>query len=86
MVNTKKSSAKQNAKKTVRAPRVKVETSNPIAASVDRMYRRGAPLLIGEALLFVAAAAVLFVKPVLILTIFTYIIGLALLFLDCIAW
>ena len=72
MANTKKTSSK---KRTVKAlPR------NPVVSSISRMYRRGAPLLIGEALLFVAAAAILFIKPVLVLTIFTYIIGFALLF------
>ena len=79
MVNSKKSSAKQQTKKPVRAKRVKRAPINPVVASVNRMYNRGVPLLIGEALLFVAAAAVLFIKPVLVLTIFTYIIGTALL-------
>ena len=77
MADTKKISAKPETKKTVRATRV---PRNPIVASINRMYRRGAPMLVGEALLFVAAAAVLFVKPILVLTIFTYIIGFALLF------
>ncbi len=88
MVNTKKSNknTKNTEKtKTVRAARVKRaprKTQSPrdaVIASVNRMYRKSAPLLVGEALLFVAAAVVLFVKPVLVLTIFTYIIGAALL-------
>lgn len=79
MVNTKKPTTKQKTTKAVRAKRVKKEPRNPVVASVNRMYAKGAPLLICEALLFVAAAVVLFVKPVLVLTIFTYIIGLALL-------
>ena len=77
MVNTKKSPVKQ--KKTVRAKRVKHEPRNPVAASVSRMYAKGAPLLICESLLFIIASVVLLVKPVLVLTIFTYIIGVALL-------
>ncbi|MBO7066388.1 MAG: DUF308 domain-containing protein, partial [Alphaproteobacteria bacterium] len=84
MVNTKKSS-KTSEKTTVRAtrvkraPREKQQPRNPIIASINRMYNKGAPLLVCEALLFVGAAAVLFVRPVLVLTIFTYIIGFALL-------
>lgn len=76
MVNTKKTQAKEKTTKVVRATRA---PRNPIVASINRMYRRGAPLLIGEALLFVAAAAILFIKPILVLTVFTYIIGFALL-------
>ena len=79
MVNTKKSTTKQKSTKAVRAKRVKKEPRNSVAASVNRMYAKGAPLLIGEALLFIVAAVVLFVRPVLVLTIFTYIIGFALL-------
>ena len=63
----------------MRAKRVKKEPRNPVVASINRMYAKGAPLLIGEALLFIVSAIVLFVRPVLVLTIFTYIIGLALL-------
>ncbi len=76
MVNTKKS---QKSAKPVRAKRVQRAPVSPVVASINRMYRRGAPLLIGEAVLFVVAAAILFIKPVLVLTVFTYIIGLALL-------
>ena len=79
MVNTKKSTTKQKITKAVRAKRVKKEPRNPVVASINRMYAKGAPLLIGEALLFIVSAIVLFVRPVLVLTIFTYIIGLALL-------
>lgn len=83
MVNVKKAPVKKQKSvktvKTVRAKRVKREPKNPVVASVNNMYRNGAPLLVGEALLFVAAAAILFIKPVLVLTIFTYIIGAALL-------
>lgn len=85
MVNTKKS-VKTSEKTTVRAtrvkqraPREKQQPRSPIIASINRMYNKGAPLLICEALLFVGAAAILFVRPVLVLTIFTYIIGFALL-------
>lgn len=83
MVNVKKAPVKKQKSvktvKTVRAKRVKREPKNPVVASVNNMYRNVAPLLVGEALLFVAAAAILFIKPVLVLTIFTYIIGAALL-------
>lgn len=79
MVNTKKSSLKSKTTKNVRAVRAKRTPRNSVAASVGRLYRRGAPILIGEALLFVVAALILFVKPVLVLTVFTYIIGFALL-------
>lgn len=76
MANIKKTSPKQVNKKTVRAARV---PRNPIVASINRMYRRGAPMLVGEASLFIVAAVLLFVKPVLVLTVFTYVIGFALL-------
>ena len=60
------------------SPREK-ERRNSVVAAINRMYRKSASLLIGEAVLFIATAAVLFFKPVLVLTIFTYIIGAALL-------
>ena len=79
MVNKNKASSTQKSSKPVRAKRVRRAPDNPVVASLNRMYHKSAPLLIGEALLFVAAAAVLFIKPVLVLTVFTYIIGAALL-------
>ncbi len=85
MPNVKKSDKKNGTKKSVRATRVKrapraaKEPRNPIVAAINRMYSKSVPLLIGEALLFVVAATVLFIKPVLVLTVFTYIIGVALL-------
>lgn len=79
MTNTKKLKNQQKNAKSVRVKRAKRAPVSPIVASINRMYRKSAPMLVGEALLFVVAAAVLFVKPVLVLTIFTYIIGLALL-------
>lgn len=79
MVNTKKSTTKSKKSTPVRAKRVKRAPLNPVIASINRMYRKSASLLVGEALLFVVAAAVLFIRPVLVLTVFTYIIGLALL-------
>ena len=79
MANVKKSQTKQKSTKPVLATRVRRAPRNPIVASVNRLYHRGAPLLIGESLLFIAAALILFIKPVLVLTIFTYIIGFALL-------
>ena len=79
MVNKNKASSTQKSSKPVRAKRVRRAPDNPVVASLNRMYHKSAPMLIGEALLFVAAAAVLFIKPVLVLTVFTYIIGAALL-------
>ena len=79
MVDTKKSQVKSKTVKSVRAKRVKRVPRSPVVASVNRMYNKSVPLLVVEALLFVVAAAVLFIKPVLVLTIFTYIIGTALL-------
>ena len=79
MVNTKNTSSAKKTSKPIRAKRVKHAPVNPVVASINRMYNRGAPLLIGESLLFVIAAVILFIKPVLVLTIFTYIIGVALL-------
>ena len=70
--------------KTVRARRVKRvsrakrEHRNEVVASIDRLYSKSASMLIFEALLFVVTAVVLFFKPVLVLTVFTYVIGLAL--------
>jgi len=79
MENKNKSSSIKKSSKPVRAKRVRRAPDNPVVASINRMYHKSAPMLIGEALLFVAAAAVLFIKPVLVLTVFTYIIGAALL-------
>ncbi|MBR2286015.1 MAG: DUF308 domain-containing protein [Alphaproteobacteria bacterium] len=85
MPNVKKPSKKPVQKKAVRAtrvkraPRAKATPRDPVMAAINRMYSKSAPLLVGEALLFVVAAAILFFKPVLVLTIFTYIIGIALL-------
>ena len=83
MVNTTKSQQIPN--KVVRAKRVKRATRatkreprDSVVSSVNRLYSKSAPILLFEALLFVATALVLFIKPVLVLTIFTYIIGLAL--------
>jgi len=83
MVNAKKS--KKTSDKVARATRVKRaaratrrEPRDSVVSSVNRLYSKGAPILLFEALLFVVTALVLFVKPVLVLTIFTYIIGLAL--------
>ena len=83
MVNAKKS--KKTSDKVARATRVKRaaratkrEPRDSVVSSVNRLYSKGAPILLFEALLFVATALVLFIKPVLVLTIFTYIIGLAL--------
>ena len=80
MVNAKKTSDKvARATRVKRAARAtKREPRDSVVSSVNRLYSKGAPILLFEALLFVATALVLFVKPVLVLTIFTYIIGLAL--------
>ena len=59
------------------SPREKERRSSVVAA-INRMYSKSASLLIGESVLFIVAAAVLFFHPVLVLTIFTYVIGAAL--------
>lgn len=51
---------------------------NPVAASVNRLYNKSAPLLICEALLFIVAAVLIVFKPVAILTALTFVIGVAL--------
>lgn len=79
MVNTRKTTTKQKTASPGRGRRVKSAQVNPVVASINRMYRKGAPILVAESALFMVAAVVLFVKPVLVLTIFTYIIGVALL-------
>lgn len=53
-------------------------TSDPMAASVQRLYNRSAPLLICEALLFAFAAVMIIIKPVAILTALTFVIGVGL--------
>ena len=85
MANTKKSTkTTKTATKTVRAtrvkrvPKTKPEQRDPVIASINRLYSKSAPMLIFEALLFIVTAVVLFVRPVLVLTVFTYIIGVAL--------
>ncbi len=62
----------------VRNVRARRKTVNPITAAVERIYDKSAPLLIGEALLFIGAAVLLFIWPVTILTLLTFIIGAAL--------
>ena len=79
MANAKKLAHGQQVKKSVGVARGHSTPRNSVVASVGRMYRRGAPMLICEALLFFIAALVLIIRPVLVLTIFTYIIGVALL-------
>lgn len=61
--------------KTVKARRAH---SDPMAASVQRLYDKSAPLLICEALLFGLAAVLMLIKPVAILTALTFVIGIAL--------
>ncbi len=53
-------------------------TRDPMAASVQRLYNRSAPLLICEALLFGFAAAMIIIRPVAILTALTFVIGIGL--------
>ncbi len=62
----------------MRTTRARRKSVNPIAAAVERIYDKSAPLLIGEALLFIGAAVLLFIWPVAILTLLTFIIGGAL--------
>ena len=82
MQNVNKSS--KTSDKQVRTTRVK-RTSHaqpkhrdPVMAAINRLYRKSAPMLLCEALLFVAVAVILLFRPVLVLTIFTYIVGCAL--------
>ena len=42
---------------------------------VDQVYRNTAPLLVGEALLFVVVAVLMMIKPVEILTAVTFVVG-----------
>lgn len=65
----------KNKTKTTRSRRA---NSNAMAAAVGRLYDKSAPLLICEALLFGAAAVLMFFKPIAILTVITYVIGIAL--------
>ena len=48
---------------------------SPVAAYVRRLYDRGAPLLLAEALLFGVVAIYMFFRPMTILTFMTYVIG-----------
>ncbi len=84
MVNQKKS--QKSSSKAVRATPAKRVTKNKrhivqdgAITAINRLYSKSAPMLIFEALLFICVAAVLFIKPVLVLTIFTYVVGVALL-------
>lgn len=54
------------------------ELKNPAAISIKRLYNKSAPLLICEALLFGAAAVLMFIKPVSFLAVLTFIVGCAL--------
>ena len=60
------------------ASRSRRAKTNPMAAAVQRLYDKSAPLLICEALLFGAAAVLMFFRPMAILTVITYVIGIAL--------
>jgi len=46
--------------------------------SVQRLYDRSAPLLIGESVLFIIGAALMLFRPVSILTALTFVIGIGL--------
>lgn len=74
----KKEPVKKSAPKRVRATRVRRAPSDPAAAAVQRLYDKSAPLLVCEAILFGAAAIWMFFKPVAILTVLTFIIGIGL--------
>lgn len=52
--------------------------SSTMAAAVQRIYGRSAPILICESLLFVAAAALLVFRPVAFLTALTFVVGIGL--------
>lgn len=71
--------AKSEKTKSVKSRRTsRAANYNPIASSVKRLYNKSAPLLICEALLFGVAAILMVIKPVVILTALTLVIGVAL--------
>ena len=74
----KKENVKKSAPKRVRAQRTRRAPSDPIAAAVERLYAKSAPLLICEGLLFGIAAILMALRPVAILTAMTFIIGIGL--------
>lgn len=61
--------------KTTRGPR---KQNNPVAQSVQYLYDRSAPLLIGESILFFIGAALMMFRPMSILTAMTFVIGVGL--------
>lgn len=64
--------------KPVRATRVQHAPSDSVAAAVQRMYDKSAPLLVCEGLLFGIAAILMAFKPMAVLTAFMFIIGIGL--------
>ncbi len=74
----KKENVKKSVPKRVRAQRTRRAPSDPIAAAVERLYAKSAPLLICEGLLFGIAAILMALRPVAILTAMTFIIGIGL--------
>lgn len=74
----KKEPVKKSAPKRVRNVRSRRTESDPIAAAVERMYNKSAPLLVCEGLLFGIAAIWMFINPVAILNVLTFVIGIGL--------
>ena len=52
--------------------------ADALAVHIQRMYNKSAPLLLFEAILFGAVAIFMLIKPLEILTVLTFIIGIAL--------
>ena len=74
----KKEQVKKSAPKRVRNVHSRRTESDPIAAAVERMYNKSAPLLVCEGLLFGIAAIWMFINPVAILNVLTFVIGIGL--------
>ncbi len=72
-----KKTKKQTTKQT--AP---VENMRPAAGLANAIYNRGAPILLGEGILFAVAAVLLLLKPIAILTAITFVLGVALMLLG----
>lgn len=59
-------------------PRKQTKKQIAIAAQVNRLYEKSTPLLVGEGLLLIVAAILIFMRPVMILTALTFVIGVGL--------
>lgn len=68
--------------KPVKPTRVKKESTHPTSAAIKKLYTKSAPMLMFEALLFIVAAVIIFIKPVSILATVTVLFGIVLAFLG----